>query len=401
MVSIPSSAEQFSPPGLPTRPPEECKILVVDDDERIVEIFTVILKRDGYQVITATDGYSAMRMIEEEAPDVAVLDVILPGLDGIEMCQRIKNDPRTRFVPVILVTGMSARARRLDGLRAGADDFLEKPPDPVELTVRVRSLLRTKQLYDEVEAHRRELEERVAERTQELRKAYDRLQELSRVKSNVLSIVSHELRTPLHQAKIALDLARHDGMTDEQKITLLREAQEGISLLEYRVADIEAFSDPTDLRLTPASARDLIVSAVEQARSLRRSQSDVIEVDIPKGLPPILVSPSPVTRAVAHVILNAMKFGEGKPVRISAEHDGSGIRILVTDQGPGIRADLIPMLFEPLEQGDASSTRRYGGLGIGLALVKVILDAHDIKLALHSDEGKGTTIEMIMPIADL
>src|SRR6185369_6073213 len=108
----------------------------------------------------------------------------------------------------------------------------------VELTVRVRSLMRTKLLYDEVESHRRELEERVTERTQELRKAYERLQDLSRVKSNVLSIVSHELRTPLHQAKIALDLAQQQDMDEEQKAALLGEAVDAIGLLEYRVGDI-------------------------------------------------------------------------------------------------------------------------------------------------------------------
>jgi two-component system sensor histidine kinase/response regulator len=399
MVS--TSSEQFSPPSLPTRPPEACKILVVDDDERIVEIFAVILKKDGYQVISAMDGYTAMKMVEDEAPDVAVLDVILPGLDGIEICRQIKNNPNTRFLPVILVTGMSARARRLDGLRAGADDFLEKPPDPVELTVRVRSLLRTKQLYDEVEAHRRELEERVAERTQELRNTYERLQELSRVKSNVLNIVSHELRTPLHQAKIALNLAMQEDITDTQKSEMLHEAQDAIGLLEYRVADIVAFSDPTDLRLAAASTRDLIVSAVEQVRSLRRSQSDQIAIDIPKGLPPIWVSPTPVTRAVAHVILNAVKFGEGKPVQIAAQQESNRIKVTVQDHGPGIRAEVLPKLFEPLEQGDSSTNRRYSGLGIGLALVKAILEAHQIELRVESLENQGTTITMLVPIADM
>lgn len=383
------------------RPSEECKILVVDDDERIVEIFTVILKRDGYQVISAGDGFAGLRLVEEEHPDVAVLDVGLPGIDGIEICKRIKNNPATRFLPVILVTGMSARARRLDGLAAGADDFLEKPPDPVELQVRVRSLMRTKQLYDEVEGSRRALEERVTERTRELRQAYERLQQLSRVKSNVLNIVSHELRTPLHQAKIALDLARQEGMSDQQKITLVQEAMDAILLLEYRVGDIEAFSDPTDLRLAPASARDLVRAAVEQVRSLRKSQDDQIVINVPSGLPPLLVSPVPVTRALAHLILNAVKFGEGQPIEINAVRSDGSILISVTDHGPGMHSEIEPRLFEPLEQGDPSSTRRHGGMGIGLALVKVILDAHQIKFELQSETGAGTTVQLLVPIAEV
>jgi signal transduction histidine kinase len=399
MVS--SSAPELSPAGLPIKPPSECTILVVDDDDRIVEIFAVMLRRDGYRVESAMDGFAGMKMLEELRPDIAILDVILPGLDGIEMCRRIKNNPETRFLPVILVTGMSARVRRLEGLAAGADDFLEKPPDPVELTVRVRSLLRTKQLYDEVEAHRRELEERVAERTQELREAYERLQALSRVKSNVLMIVSHELRTPLNQVKIALDLAHQEDLPEHQKAEVLREALDSLSLLEYRVADIEAFSDPTDVRLAPWSTRDLINSAVEQVRSLRRGHLDQIEIEIPKGLPPILVSPASVTRALAHLILNGVKFGEGKPIKICAEHKANGVQLDIRDRGHGINEELVPRLFEPLEQGDASTTRKHSGLGIGLALVKVILDAHHIDLSIDSQEDTGTTVSLLIPVATI
>lgn len=400
MIST-SSEDQFTATNLPTRPPEECKILVVDDDERIVEIFSVMLRRSGYQVLTALDGFSGMTLVEKEQPDVAVLDVILPGLDGIEMCRRIKASPETRFLPVILVTGMSARARRLDGLGAGADDFLEKPPDPVELTVRVRTLLRTKQLYDEVEAHRRELEQRVAERTQELRSAYDRLQALSRVKSNVLALVSHELRTPLHQAKIALDLARQESLPEAQRAVLFKEAQDAFTLLEYRVADIQAFSDPSELRLTPASTKDLILAAVEQVHTLRRGQPDRIEIEIPNGLPPVIVSPVPVTRALTHLILNAVKFGDGKTVQIRASAEKDSVQVCITDQGPGISQEMLPRLFEPLEQGDASTTRPHGGLGIGLALVKVILDAHHIRIDIQNQDAGGTMVTLAVPLAKL
>jgi DNA-binding response OmpR family regulator len=292
MVST-TSGGKLARAKLPTRSPEECRILVVDDDERIVEVFSVMLKQDGYQGLTATDGRAAMELIRLQQPDIAVLDIMMPGLSGIEVCRLLKDSPETHFLPVILVTGLADRASRLEGLGAGADDFLQKPPDPLELTARVRSLLRTKQLYDEVEAHRRELEQRVAERTAELKAAYDRLQALSRVKDNVLAIVSHELRTPLHQAKIALDLVAQGAASKEDMSALLRDAQERFGLLEYRVRDIEAFSDPTQLRLSPVSISDLVTAAVEQVRSLRQGDVETIQVDVPKGLQPILVSPLP------------------------------------------------------------------------------------------------------------
>lgn len=398
---ISATSEKAPPTILPTRPPEDCRILVVDDDERIVEVFSVMLRHDGYQVLTATDGHSAMELLINKSPDVAVLDIMMPGLSGIEICRRIKDSPETHFMPVILVTGLSDRASRLEGLRAGADDFLQKPPDPLELTARVRSLLRTKQLYDEVEAHRRELEERVAERTRELQAAYERLQALSRVKDNVLGIVSHELRTPLHQAKIALDLVAQGAANQDDTTALLTSAQERFSLLEYRIRDIEAFSDPTDLKLSPVSLRDLVTAAVEQVRSLRQGNLDNLQIDLPNGLPPILVSPVAMTRAVAHLIMNAVKFGEGRPVELRGEAVDSAVRLSIRDHGVGIDPEVLPTLFQPLQQGDASATRRHGGLGIGLALVKMIADAHRVQVDLQSTQGSGTTVTLLLPIAEI
>jgi len=374
---------------------------VVDDDERIVEVFSLLLQRDGYQVLAASDGPSAMELVQQHHPDVAVLDIILPGIDGIEVCRRVKQSQDTKFMPVILVTGLSDRASRLDGLRAGADDFLEKPPDPLELTARVRSLLRTKQLYDEVEAHRRELEQRVAERTKELRAAYERLQALSRVKDNILGIASHELRTPLHQAKIALDLMAQDGIDEDSRQVLFRDAQAAFGQLEYRIRDIQAFSDPTDLRLAPTSLRDILIAAIDQVRSLRRGKEDLIELDAPQDLPPVMVSAASMTRAITHLILNAAKFGEGKPVTVRALEAEGGVRLMIEDKGMGISPDMMEHLFEPLQQGDTSVTRRHGGLGIGLALVKMIFDAHDIAIRIESQEGQGTLVSLVLPIVKL
>jgi two-component system sensor histidine kinase/response regulator len=386
---------------LTANPLQTSKVLVVDDDSRIVEVFSAILERDGYQIFSASDGQTALEIVRREQPDIIVLDVILPGLDGIEVCRQIKGAPETRFVPVILVTGLSARARRLDGLRAGADDFLSKPIDPLELTVRVRSLLRTKQLHDEVETNRRELERRVAERTRELRAAYEQLQQLSQVKGNALAIISHELRTPLYQAKAALSLVLEEGIAPERKAELLQTLEETFNLLEYRITDVAVFSDPTDLRLTPTSVSDLIAGAIQQVRTLRRRQADEIQLDVTKGLPPVMVSPMPMSRALAHIIHNSVKFGEGRPVTIRASSVQEGIKVTIEDQGIGIPSDLRPHLFDPLQTGDNSTTRRHSGMGIGLALVKMIFDAHKIAIDIQSEEGKGTIVSFVLPIVKL
>ncbi len=385
---------------LPTRPPAECKVLVVDDDPNIVDLFSHYLVRDGYQVLAAYSGRGALEMTRAERPDVAVLDVLLPDVDGIEVCRHIKQAEETRFTPVILVTGVEPN-QRLNGLMAGADDFLRKPLDPFELMVRVRSLLRTKQLHDEVEAQRRELERRVEQRTQELLAAHKRLAELSEVKYRVLALISHELRTPLHHATLALDLMRQESLDAKQREAAFREMEEAIGELIYRLDDVEALSDPGDLNLAPASVAVLLMSATEQVRRLRRREQDIFITDIPSDLPPVMVDARLMMRAIAHVIHNAAKFGNGKPILIRAQAQEDSVRVTVRDEGEGIPAHIRERLFEPLHSGDAHTTRRHAGMGIGLALVKAVIDAHQAGLEIESTPGMGTVVSLTLPLATL
>jgi putative two-component system response regulator len=128
------------------------KVLVVDDLPRNIEVLRRALELKGYQVRGAEDGASALAAIEDDRPDIVLLDVLMPGMDGFEVCRRIKGNPATRLTPVVMVTGLGQREDRIKGIEAGADDFLTKPPVLAELTARVRSLVRLKRYTDELES---------------------------------------------------------------------------------------------------------------------------------------------------------------------------------------------------------------------------------------------------------
>ena len=127
------------------------RILVVDDEESVVQLLTRLLSRQGYAVDSASDGGTALTKIREEQPDVVLLDIILPRVDGLEVCRRIKQDPATRLLPVVLMTGLG-REKRIDGTKAGADDFLTKPFESNELLARVASLSRIKRYTDDLDS---------------------------------------------------------------------------------------------------------------------------------------------------------------------------------------------------------------------------------------------------------
>lgn len=131
------------------RPPS---VLVVDDEEDVQKVFVRLLTSEGYSVHTASDGLSALTAIATLAPDVVLLDVNMPGLDGFEVCRRVRREPSTRLTPIVFVTGLDAQAQRVEGLAAGADDFLTKPFDTPELLARVRSLVRMKQYTDDLDS---------------------------------------------------------------------------------------------------------------------------------------------------------------------------------------------------------------------------------------------------------
>ncbi len=128
------------------------RVLVVDDDRTVADVLGRLLTREGYAVDVAADGPAALAAIAHKPPDLVVLDVMLPGLNGIEICRRLKQDPISRLTPIVLVTGLGDRSKRIEGLDAGADDFLDKPVDPQELLARVRTLVRMKRFTDDLDS---------------------------------------------------------------------------------------------------------------------------------------------------------------------------------------------------------------------------------------------------------
>jgi signal transduction histidine kinase len=388
---------------LPTRPAHDCKVLVVDDDPGIAGIISTFLKKDGYKILTAENGRRALEVVEGEKPDVVVLDVFMPEMDGIETCRRIKNNPTTHFLPVVVVTVKADMGNRIAAKKAGADDFLDKPVNELELLTRVRVLLRTKQLYDQVEDERRKLDRRVRERTAELQVAYERLKEAERVRSDLLAGVSDTLLNPLLHVKSAVALLSSESLSPDEVKSTLDTASRGALALERRVDDLLAFaSGRKELELDVVSVSDVIRAAVEQLRGVHGSRMAEVKVEIAGNLPPVKADARGLTRVLFHLIDNGIKFGEGKPVTVTARAEGTdGVRISVQDQGPGIPPDQLERALEPFRRGDESATRKHAGVGLGIPLSKSIVEWHRAEFHLEGKPGQGTTVWFVLPAVEM
>jgi DNA-binding response OmpR family regulator len=199
---------------------DQAKILIVDDSADIVEVLADFLEAKGYAICTAGTGPEALAQIERERPDLVLLDVMMPDMTGYEVCRRIRENPATVFLPIVMLTAMDANVERINGIEAGADDFLSKPPNQPELLARVRSLIRIKRLHDTVQAQvnqlsqlNKTLEARVQEQVGQL----ERLERLKRFFSPQLAelIVRGGTEDPLksHRRRISVVFIDLRGFT--------------------------------------------------------------------------------------------------------------------------------------------------------------------------------------------
>lgn len=228
---------------------EQAKILIVDDSDDIVEILSDLLQAKGYAICTAGSGPEALTQIEGEQPDLVILDVMMPEMTGHEVCKKIRENPATMFLPVVLLTAADANVERIKGIEAGADDFLSKPPNPPELLARVRSLIRIKQLHDTVQAQMSQLSEwnkTLETRVQEQVRQLERLERLKRFFSPHLAelIVTGGAEDPLkshrrHISVVFIDLRGFTAFAEtnepEEVIDVLWEyhAEVGPVILKY------------------------------------------------------------------------------------------------------------------------------------------------------------------------
>ena len=255
-------------------------------------------------------------------------------------------------------------------------------------------------LREALQRNNQMLEQRVKERTYELEQALSKLSELNQLKANFLANISHELRTPLTHLKGYLELFLSDafGILNEEQKQVLNIMKQSSDRLGQLIEDLILFSTAergqVNLQLSPVNIADLVYKSTRRYQEKAQDKKIDLTVACPNDLPSIKIDPDKMTWVIDQLLDNAIKFtGSGGQVELKVETEKFLIRISVCDTGIGIPKDRIGELFEPFHQLDGSSTRRYGGTGLGLALVKKIVEAHGAVVKVKSEEGKGSCFE--------
>lgn len=422
------------------------QILVVDDTPANLKLLTDILTNNGYQVRPALSGKIALRSMAAEIPDLILLDIKMPEMDGYEVCSRLKADPATKNIPVIFISALDEMADKVKGFNAGGIDFITKPFQAEEVIVRVETHISINRLQRELElqnnkmqleieerkkveaeliVHKNKLEELVNIRTndlntsylklqqelqekeeleKELMKALDKSEESDRLKSSLLSNMNHEFRTPItgilgmssvlkEMTKDAKVLHMLDCIIDSSR-RLMRTLN---AILEFAQVEANIFSK---------NFKELNVNRVAEA--VASEMKDRIydrglefELKLPKNSVFIFSNEKIISQVFTNLLDNSLKFTDHGKISLNISGVISDnehfVQIIISDTGIGIAPEHIEIIFHEFRQVSEGLSRNYEGVGLGLTLVKRLIDMMKGKIRVESELGHGSSFIITIP----
>ena len=369
-------------------------ILVVDDDQRNVRLMESILKAHDYAVLKAYNGEEALRIVDTERLDLILLDVMMPKMSGFELCQRLKTRYETRLLPIIMVTALNSLEDKVQALEIGADDFLSKPINKVELLAKVRSVLRVKTLQDEVERQKSELEAK-----------NDELVRMQGFRESLTQMVVHDLKNPLASimGNVQLLQMQKPDLTPARLDELLQRTQESARALMRMILNILQIGKMEErrmpLRLEPVPLAAVVQESLDEMAGLGARDGIALENRIDPGMPAVVADRELVSRVVANLLSNALKHTpQGGRVVFEARREGEDTLLTISDTGEGIPDELQPRIFDKFVAGQADNSRRmlYDS-GLGLTFCRLAVQCHGGRIWLKSARGAGTTVFIALP----
>ena len=394
-------------------------ILIVDDEPRNLTALETVLDDPVYRLVRAESADEALLALVAEEFALLILDIRMPGMNGFELAQMIKNRKKTARVPIIFLTAYYNEDQHvLEGYGSGAVDYLHKPVNPAILRSKVAVFaelhhksreigLANQALLAEVSERQRAveqlrelnetLEQRVAERTEALMDA-------DRRKDEFLATLAHELRNPLAPIRNGLQvmrLARGNTEAIEQSHSMMERQLEQMVRLVDDLTDVSRISrGKLELKTERVHLAEVVNSAVETSRPLIDELGHELTVTLPEQPIVIDADMTRLAQAVSNLLNNAAKYSEqGGHIWLTVERQGSNVVVSVRDTGIGIAADQLPRIFDMFSQVDRSLERSQSGLGIGLTLVRQLVELHGGRVEARSEgPGEGSEFVVRLPV---
>ncbi len=360
--------------------PQRMRILVVDDLVKNLQVVGTILRNEKYHVMPATSGPQALERIQAQLPDLVLLDLMMPEMDGLEVCRRIKADPATAAVPVIFLTASNEMEHLFKGFEAGAVDYLIKPFNPSELLARVRIHL-------------------------ELKHARERLREMNKEKNEFMGIAAHDLRVPLNAIVGYAELILEDTELPRPELELLmqriRDTAWRMTQMVRNLLDANAVErGEIQLNLTPCDLASLLDTVVDSYRLAAENKRQTILVKPTPDPVIVLADPNVTIQVLENLVSNAVKYSPiGKEITAGVALGNGAGRAKVQDEGPGLSIDDMKRLFGKFARLSPKPTGGEHATGLGLSIVKRLVESMNGRVWCESELGKGCTFIVEFPLA--
>ena len=370
-------------------------VLIVDDLGSNRNALARLLQKDGLTIDEAQDGLEALEKARRGGIDTILLDVMMPGLDGLGTLAILKQEQELSDIPVIMLSAYNESKIVLDCIALGADDFLQKPIDRALLRARLSSCLRRKHLQDREREHLGQLEAS----NQELKR-------LNQLKNRFLAVAAHDLKNPMSKALVLVDQLLQpeaDALPPEGRKHVARRIRDSVhrmlgivqGLMDTAIYE----SEQVALRRRSLDLGGLLAFVIEDNRAYAASKHIHLQSILPPG--PILLEADEIRirEAVDNLVNNAIKFSPlDRPVEVALSEDDGWARIQVKDRGPGLTEEDMASLFGPYQRLSAMPTAGEISIGIGLSIVKQMVELHGGRVWAEPTPGGGATFCLSLPL---
>jgi signal transduction histidine kinase len=358
-------------------------ILVVDDTPANLQMLADILKRRGYRARPVASGRLALQAAKADPPDLILLDVNMPGMDGYEVCAELKKDQTLAAIPVIFISAYGETVDKMRAFSAGGLDYITKPFHVEEVEARIA-------IHLQLRRQQRELETMLAKQ-----------HELEGMRDSMVHMIVHDLRAPLTAVFNYLDLVREQeaGFISPESMQSLDLAMKAsrwmVQMVNVLLDASKIESGQMLLRITECDVGDVVSEALDAIRSLADEKNVLYQTVHVHAA----VDRDAIARVIQNLVTNAVKLTPpGGDVRVSLRTKGEALRVEVTDHGPGIAAEHHPKIFEKFGQLDTNVRQSIPSSGLGLYFCKLAVEAHGGHIGVDSEIGKGSTFWFELPL---
>jgi K+-sensing histidine kinase KdpD len=370
------------------------KVLIVDDNKENLDLIKYFLKAQSYQIFSAFDGEEALHQVSQIMPDIILLDIMLPKKDGFQVCEEIKKNPETRFIPIVMITALKELKDKIKSLEAGADDFISKPFENIELLTRVKSLLRVKRYHDEL-----------AQTNKALKEKNDVLLRMDQYKEDLIHLIVHDMKNPLFVIQGNLQMMTM-GMDAERSeilkkyIDRIERSANNLLRMVTNLIDISKIEAGTmKLNLELANMNTIIQQSQKRMAELPENESKNIHINLDSKIPSFRIDASVMERVIDSLLsfsyANATSEGD---IHIDTTLNNDTIILSFRDDGTKLPAEMGSNLFDKFRQVDIKNDGHRILRGLGLTFCKLAINAHGGKLLIDPENQGGNKFIATIPI---